>query len=147
MERPQHPSVRARFLDGSYRSPFISSVTPFCTPSPEPEEPTHALALIEDRAVSVNSDATAPAQESISAPLPLGPTPSDAFYTRKGRIPHMSTGRGKAPRNTTIRTACRTGWKGYAAVPYDYLHSDEKFVDTVPVYAQRTRSSRRSVIH
>jgi hypothetical protein len=141
MERSQHPSVRARFMDGSYRSPFLVDLTPSCTPTPEPEIPTYALSHINEPPSSDSCDQSSPQPESISAPTRLGPCPPELFYTLKP-LQRVSAG-GKAPSQKTSHVACRAGWKGYDQVAYDYLHPKDKYVDVVPLYAQRTRSSRR----
>jgi hypothetical protein len=138
MEQPQHLSTRAWLFDGSYRPALIMDVTPSRTPTPEP--PMYPLDLVDDPPIS-DSCSSSVEPETVSAPTLPRPLPLDRFYSPQSSSAITHSGNRRV-RHRRVRLAHATGWKGWEKVESNYLHPDDKFVDSVHVFRHRTRSGR-----
>jgi hypothetical protein len=138
MQRPQEPAVRASLFNGVYRPAFIIAMTPSRSPMPELEYPQAPLSLLDPSEPTAESISLS----SASAPPQLATVRPEMFYSEGPKGTVRSSGLVAKQSRRRRPVAVRPGWKGYAVVDGAYLHPDNNFVDTVPIFAHRTRSGR-----
>jgi hypothetical protein len=138
MERTQEPAIRASLFDGVYRPAFIVGTPHYGDLDTKLNAPQPLSVFLDPLVPQLERSSL----ESASATRPGLVSPPAAYSDGPQGMMGLRGMMTKQPPRASVRVSVRTGWKGYARVEKEYLHPDDKFVDTVPIFAHRTRSGR-----